>query len=68
MLISDFAIKRPTVTVVTMLALVVFGTFALLALKTDDEIEKIWGGNLLPHCRCSPSLPRRSVFTCCTTS
>jgi hydrophobic/amphiphilic exporter-1 (mainly G- bacteria), HAE1 family len=36
MLISDFAIKRPLITVVTMVALVVFGLFALLRLKTDE--------------------------------
>ncbi|MEX2178897.1 MAG: efflux RND transporter permease subunit [Gemmatimonadaceae bacterium] len=36
MLISDFAIKRPLITVVTMLALVIFGGFALLMLKTDE--------------------------------
>ena len=35
MIISDFAIKRPLITVVTMVALVIFGTFALLKLKTD---------------------------------
>jgi HAE1 family hydrophobic/amphiphilic exporter-1 len=36
MLISDFAIKRPLITVVSMVALVVFGMFALLKLKTDE--------------------------------
>ncbi|HEX2092551.1 MAG TPA: efflux RND transporter permease subunit [Longimicrobiaceae bacterium] len=36
MWISDFAIRRPIVTVVTMLALVVFGVFALANLKTDE--------------------------------
>jgi HAE1 family hydrophobic/amphiphilic exporter-1 len=36
MLISDFAIKRPMITVVTMVALVVFGLFALLRLQTDE--------------------------------
>src|SRR5215217_1503139 len=39
MLISDFAIKRPLVTVVAMVALVVFGIFALLKLKTDEFPE-----------------------------
>ena len=40
MFISDFAIKRPIVTVVTMVALVVFGIFALV--KTDvDEFPDI---------------------------
>jgi HAE1 family hydrophobic/amphiphilic exporter-1 len=36
MFISDFAIKRPLITVVSMVALVVFGLFALLKLKTDE--------------------------------
>ncbi|MEX2152026.1 MAG: efflux RND transporter permease subunit, partial [Gemmatimonadaceae bacterium] len=36
MLISDFAIKRPLITVVSMVALVVFGLFALAKLKTDE--------------------------------
>jgi HAE1 family hydrophobic/amphiphilic exporter-1 len=36
MFISDFAIKRPLVTIVSMLALVVFGIFALLQLQTDE--------------------------------
>src|SRR6266567_6379817 len=36
MFISDFAIKRPLITVVTMVALVIFGLFALMKLKTDE--------------------------------
>ncbi len=36
MFISDFAIKRPLITTVVMLALGVFGLFALLKLKTDE--------------------------------
>src|SRR5919204_3085978 len=36
MFISDFAIKRPLITVVTMVALVIFGAFALRKLKTDE--------------------------------
>src|SRR3954468_15979039 len=36
MVISDFAIKRPLVTVVAMVALVIFGLFALMKLKTDE--------------------------------
>ena len=36
MLISDFAIKRPVITVVSMLALVVFGSVALFRLQTDE--------------------------------
>src|SRR5436190_1262367 len=36
MFISDFAIKRPVVTVTTMLALVIFGIFALKSLQVDE--------------------------------
>src|SRR5438128_300687 len=36
MVISDFAIKRPLITIVSMVALVIFGIFALLKLKTDE--------------------------------
>jgi HAE1 family hydrophobic/amphiphilic exporter-1 len=36
MLISDFAIRRPVITIVTMVALSVFGIIALLRLKTDE--------------------------------
>jgi hydrophobic/amphiphilic exporter-1 (mainly G- bacteria), HAE1 family len=36
MFISDFAIKRPLITIVSMVALVIFGLFALLKLKTDE--------------------------------
>ena len=36
MFISDFAIKRPIITVTAMVALVVFGVLALLKLKTDE--------------------------------
>ncbi|MFN0181993.1 MAG: efflux RND transporter permease subunit [Gemmatimonadales bacterium] len=39
MFISDFAIRRPTITIVAMAALVVFGIFALLRLKTDEFPE-----------------------------
>ena len=36
MFISDFAIRRPIITLVSMLALVIFGVAALLMLKTDE--------------------------------
>jgi hydrophobic/amphiphilic exporter-1 (mainly G- bacteria), HAE1 family len=36
MIISDFAIKRPLITVVAMVALVLFGVFSLVRLKTDE--------------------------------
>ena len=39
MFISDVAIKRPVITIVSMLALVVFGIAALLQLDTDEFPE-----------------------------
>ena len=39
MFISDFAIRKPLITVVAMLTLAVFGLFALLRLKTDEFPE-----------------------------
>ncbi|HVE77714.1 MAG TPA: efflux RND transporter permease subunit [Gemmatimonadaceae bacterium] len=39
MVISDFAIKRPLITVVAMLTLVIFGAFALWQLQTDEFPE-----------------------------
>ncbi len=44
MIISDFAIKRPLITVVAMVALVIFGTFALFKLKTDEfpDVSPPW--------------------------
>ena len=36
MVISDFAIKRPIITIVSMLALAIFGIFALMRLQTDE--------------------------------
>src|ERR1700749_4975318 len=36
MFISDFAIKRPIITIVTMIALVVFGLASLARLDTDE--------------------------------
>ena len=36
MLISDFSIRQPVVTIVTMVALVVFGLIALFQVKTDE--------------------------------
>ncbi len=39
MFISDFSIRRPIITVVTMIALVVFGLVALVQLDTDEYPE-----------------------------
>ena len=44
MVISDFAIKRPLITIVSMVALVIFGLFALMKLKTDEfpDVSPPW--------------------------
>jgi HAE1 family hydrophobic/amphiphilic exporter-1 len=49
MLISDFAIQRPIVTITAMLALVAFGIAALLNLNTDefpDIQQRLFGFSL----------------------
>ncbi|MFL5582134.1 MAG: efflux RND transporter permease subunit [Gemmatimonadaceae bacterium] len=56
MFISDFAIKRPLVTVVSMLALAVFGVFALFKLKTDEfpEVAPPYVSVAIPYPGASP--------------
>ncbi|HEX2203204.1 MAG TPA: efflux RND transporter permease subunit [Longimicrobium sp.] len=63
MFISDFAIKRPVVTVVTMLALVVFGVFALLNLDTDEfpEVDAPFIFVSVPYPGASPDIVEREV-------
>ena len=63
MFISDFAIKRPVVTIVTMLALVVFGIFALLNLKTDEypEVAPPVVAVSVPYPGASPETVEREV-------
>ncbi|HEX6908989.1 MAG TPA: efflux RND transporter permease subunit, partial [Longimicrobium sp.] len=63
MFISDFAIKRPVVTSVTMLALVVFGIFALLSLDTDEfpEVEAPFVFVSVPYPGASPDIVEREV-------
>src|SRR5215213_711295 len=63
MFISDFAIKRPVVTVVTVLALVVFGIFALLNLKTDEfpEVQPPVVVVSIPYPGASPETVEREV-------
>ena len=64
MVISDFAIKRPIVTVVTMLALVVFGLFALLKLQTDEfpDIQNPIINIAVPYPGASPDVVEREVL------
>jgi HAE1 family hydrophobic/amphiphilic exporter-1 len=64
MFISDFAIKRPVITVVTMLALVVFGIVALLQLDTDEfpEIDAPVVAVAIPYPGASPDVVEREVI------
>ena len=63
MFISDFAIKRPVITVVTMLALVVFGVAALLQLDTDEfpDVEPPIVALAIPYPGASPDAVEREV-------
>jgi HAE1 family hydrophobic/amphiphilic exporter-1 len=63
MFISDFAIKRPVVTIVTMLALVVFGIAALVSLKTDEypQVEPPVVVVSVPYPGASPETVEREV-------
>src|SRR4028119_386101 len=63
MWISDFAIRRPIITVVTMLALVVFGAFALVNLDTDEfpEVNPPVVSVALPYPGASPDVVEREV-------
>ncbi len=63
MFISDFAIKKPVVTVVTMLALVVFGIFAMINLDTDEfpEVNPPIVNVAVPYPGASPDIVEREV-------
>jgi HAE1 family hydrophobic/amphiphilic exporter-1 len=64
MFISDFAIKRPIITVVSMLTLVVFGLFALLTLDTDEfpDIQNPIVNVAIPYPGASPDVVEREVL------
>ncbi|MEO8089842.1 MAG: efflux RND transporter permease subunit, partial [Gemmatimonadales bacterium] len=64
MFISDFAIKRPIVTVTAMVALVVFGIFALLNLHTDEfpDIQQPVIGLTIVYPGASPSEVTREII------
>jgi HAE1 family hydrophobic/amphiphilic exporter-1 len=64
MFISDFAIKRPLITVVSMLALVVFGIFALLKLKTDEfpDVAPPWVSVGVIYPGASPDIVEKQVL------
>jgi HAE1 family hydrophobic/amphiphilic exporter-1 len=64
MFISDFAIRRPIVTVTAMVALVVFGIFALLNLRTDEfpDIQQPVIGVTIVYPGASPSEVTREII------
>ena len=63
MFISDFAIRRPIVTITAMVALVVFGIFALLNLQTDEfpDIAQPLVVVTIPYPGASPAEVTREV-------
>jgi HAE1 family hydrophobic/amphiphilic exporter-1 len=64
MFISDFAIKRPVVTVTAMVALVVFGLFALINLQTDEfpDVAQPLIVVTVPYPGASPSEVTREII------
>jgi HAE1 family hydrophobic/amphiphilic exporter-1 len=62
--ISDFAIKRPIVTIVAMVALVVFGVFSLLQLQTDEfpDVQQPIVNVAIPYPGASPDVVEREVL------
>jgi HAE1 family hydrophobic/amphiphilic exporter-1 len=64
MFISDFAIKRPIVTVTAMLALVAFGIAALINLQTDEfpDIQQPIVGVVIPYPGASPETVEREII------
>jgi len=64
MLISDFAIRRPVITVVTMLALVVGGIIALWKLKLDEfpDVAPPFVTVAVPYPGASPDIVEKEVL------
>src|ERR1043166_7058246 len=64
MVISDFAIKRPLITVVAMLALATFGLFGLLKLKTDEfpDVAPPFVSVGIPYPGASPDVVEKQVL------
>ena len=64
MFISDFAIKRPIVTIVSMVALVVFGLFSLAQLQTDEfpDVTQPIINVSVPYPGASPDVVEREVL------
>jgi HAE1 family hydrophobic/amphiphilic exporter-1 len=64
MFISDFAIKKPIVTIVSMVALMVFGLFALAQLQTDEfpDVVQPIVNVAVPYPGASPDVVEREVL------
>src|ERR671917_2252816 len=64
MFISDVAIKRPVITIVSMLALVVFGIAALTQLDTDEfpDVQQPIVAVAIPYPGASPDTVEREVI------
>ncbi len=64
MFISDFAIKRPIVTIVSMVALVVFGVFSLAQLQTDEfpDVQQPIINVAIPYPGAAPDVVEREVL------
>jgi len=64
MFISDFAIKRPIVTIVSMVTIAVFGIFALTTLDTDEfpDIQNPIVNVAIPYPGASPDVVEREVL------
>jgi HAE1 family hydrophobic/amphiphilic exporter-1 len=62
--ISDFAIKRPIITIVSMVALVVFGLFSLWQLETDEfpDVQQPIVNVAIPYPGASPDVVEREVL------
>src|SRR6478609_6338698 len=65
MFISDFAIRRPIITVVVMIALVVFGLASLFRLETDEfpELDQPIVFIGVPYPGAAPDVVEREVVT-----
>jgi HAE1 family hydrophobic/amphiphilic exporter-1 len=63
MIISDFAIKRPVVTITAMVALVVFGVLALVNLQTDEfpDVQAPIVGITILYPGASPEVVEREI-------
>jgi HAE1 family hydrophobic/amphiphilic exporter-1 len=64
MFISDFAIKRPIVTITVMLAVVVFGIISLASLQTDEfpDIQAPIVAVTIPYPGASPEVVEREII------